>query len=291
MRTTPMRMIHPLAALLAAPLAVGSAQQPIEVHRAATPTVSVRIGGDVSSVRVIGWDRDSVAITGSVGAGSRFDGGPNVTSGPASGLKYFVDTPDGASIAANRLEIRVPARARVWVKAGSAEVEASGVTGGLDLNIVGGSVRVRGAPRELLVESMDGNVTVEGTPAYARLKTATGDVELRGGAEDVVIATVSGAVRLSGGAVQRGRFETVTGSVTYAAEDLIFVSTRTAALWSCGCFAGRAWSWKQRRLQARSRTGGTAGGRFAGARGAGWSWALQTAARRRASQSGASTAG
>ena len=37
----------------------------------------------------------------------------------------------------------------------------SDVTGGLDVNIVGGSITVRGSPRELRAESMDGAVTVD----------------------------------------------------------------------------------------------------------------------------------
>jgi DUF4097 and DUF4098 domain-containing protein YvlB len=106
----------------------------------------------------------------------------------------------------------------VWVKAGSADIDASGITGGLDLNIVGGSVRVSGAPRELLVESMDGSVTVDGSPEFARLKTATGDIVVRGGAEDLSGMTVSGGIRASDGTIQRGRFESVTGPIIFAAD-------------------------------------------------------------------------
>lgn len=203
--------------LLAAPVLAAHAQQKVDIHRAATPTVSVRLGGALSSVRIIGWDKDSIALTGGIGAGSRMDGGALAGVGPVQGMKFFVEAPDEAAVRANKFELRVPARARVWIKAGSADIEASGVTGGLDLNIVGGSVRVSGKPRELIVESMDGGVTVDGTPEFARLKTATGDIELQGGGEDVTLTTVSGAIRASDGTVQRGRFESVTGPITYAA--------------------------------------------------------------------------
>src|SRR4051794_37631138 len=135
------------------------AQQKVDIHRAVTPTVSVRLAGALSTVRIVGWNRDSVSLTGAIGAGSRIDGGTIASpAGPASAMKYFVDAPDEGT-RANRLELRVPAGARVWIKAGSADIEASDVTGGLDLNIVGGSVVVSGHPRELIVESMDGSVT------------------------------------------------------------------------------------------------------------------------------------
>jgi Putative adhesin len=146
------------------------------------------------------------------------DGGPMANTGLVLGMKFFVNAPDEPALRGNKLELRVPQLARVWIKAGSADIEASGVTGGLDLNIVGGSVRVSGSPRELIVESMDGGVTVNGSPEFARLKTATGDIVLQGGGEDVTLTTVSGAIRASDGLVQRGRFESVTGPITFAAD-------------------------------------------------------------------------
>ena len=209
--------LAPVALLLAATAAGAAAQQKVDIHRAATPTVSVRIGGALSSMRIIGWDKDSISLVGSIGAGSRFDGGALATTGPVQGMKFFIEAPDEAAVRANRLELRVPARARVWIKAGSADIEASGVTGGLDLNIVGGSVTVSGTPRELIVESMDGAVTMAGSAEFARIKTATGDIDLRGGGEDITLTTVSGAIRASEGTVQRGRFESVTGPITFAA--------------------------------------------------------------------------
>ena len=204
--------------LLVSALTTATAQQKVDIHRASTPTVSVRVGGAVSSVRVIAWEHDSVALTGALGAGSRMDGGPSNVSGPISGMKFYVEAADESALRANKLELRVPRNARVWIKAGSADIEASGVTGGLDLNIVGGSVRVNAKPRELLVESMDGAVTVSGNVSYARLKTATGDITFLGRGEDVSATTVSGAIRVGEGTVERGRFESVTGPITFSSD-------------------------------------------------------------------------
>jgi len=206
-----------LAFLLFAP-ALLRAQQKVDIRRAALPTVSVRLAGAISQIRIIGWDRDSVTITGALGAGSRIDGGSIPSGGAVQGIKFYVDAPDDVAIRSNLLELRVPRGARVWIKAGSAQVDASGVTGGLDLNIVGGSVKVSGEPRELIVESMDGGVTFTGRAQYARLKTATGDITLDGGGEDVSASTVSGVLRVAGGVVERGRFESVTGPINFAAD-------------------------------------------------------------------------
>src|SRR5687768_2968366 len=205
-------------ALTLTPLTAAVSQQKVDIHRAAVPTVSVRLGGALSNVRVIGWDRDSIALVGSLGAGSRIDGGALSPTGPVKGMKFFVEANDERALSGNKLELYVPKQARVWVKAGSAEIEATGVTGGLDLNIVGGSVRVNARPRELLVESMDGSVTIVGVADYARLKTATGDITVQGGAGDLLATTISGAVRVSDGTVERGRIETVTGAIFFAAD-------------------------------------------------------------------------
>jgi hypothetical protein len=203
---------------LALPLLPAAAQQKVDMRMRAVPTVSVRLAGALSSVRVIGWDRDSIVLTGTLGAGSRMEGGTAPNTNLVIGMKFFVEAADDAGVRNNKLELRVPAGARVWIKAGSADIEASGVTGGLDLNIVGGSVKASGTPRELIVESMDGSVAVTGAPQYARLKTATGDIVLQGGGEDVTLTTVSGSIRASDGTVQRGRFESVTGPIVFAAD-------------------------------------------------------------------------
>jgi len=189
---------------------------PVERRAAIAADASIRFGGAMSSLRIIGWDRDSLVITGSMPAGWRFDGG---VGGPAGGLgrgaKFFFDAPGDAYPTGATLEVRVPARARVWAKSGSADIEVTGVTGGLDLNIVGGSVTVSSSPRELNIESMDGTVRVTAGAAWLRVKTATGDIDVRGGSEDAGLSTVSGTIRVGDGRYERGKFETVTGDVVY----------------------------------------------------------------------------
>jgi hypothetical protein len=199
------------------PLAAASAQQKVDIQRSCTPTVSVRIGGAISSIKVIAWSNDSISLTGALGAGSKMDGGPGSVSGPIQGMKFFIDAPTESALRNNKLELRVPRNARVWIKAGSADIEVQGVAGGLDLNIVGGSVKVNGKPRELLVESMDGSVTFTGFAEYAKVKTATGDIVLDGGGEDLTLATVSGSIQAANGerTLQRLRLESVTGPITF----------------------------------------------------------------------------
>jgi hypothetical protein len=201
----------------ALPAGVLEAQRVVDVRRAVTPTASIRISGAFAELRIRGWSKDSVAITGTIPNDARFDGGfVTSTSGPSSGAKYYLETASG--VPSGKLELRVPAGARVWAKSGSATIDVEGVTGGLDLNIIGGSVRVAGNPHELTVESMDGTVIVDGSPSWARLKTASGDIVLNGASDDAGLTTVSGTIRVPSGRFERLRIESVTGAVDFAGD-------------------------------------------------------------------------
>jgi len=196
-----------------------SGRMAVERRYAMAPDASIRVAGAISSLRIIGWDRDSLVITGTVPAGWRFDGGvAAAATGPSRGAKFYVEGGADAFSTGAALEVRVPTRARVWAKSGSADMDVSGVAGGLDLNIVGGSVTVQGTPRELNIESMDGDVRVQAGAAWLRVKTATGNIDVRGGSDDAGVSTVSGTVRVSDGRYERGKLETVTGDVIYEGE-------------------------------------------------------------------------
>ena len=232
-RTAPRAQLVAVVCLLAAYPGIAAAQKDIDAKKASVTgarvpferraaiasDASIRISGAIKSLRIVGWERDSLVITGMIPPGWRFDGG--VASAPIGlgrGAKFFVDAgpdvyPTGVSV-----EMRVPTRARVWAKSGTADIEVSGVTGGLDLNIVGGSVTVTSAPHELNIESMDGDVRVQAGAAWLRVKTATGNIDVRGGSEDAGLSTVSGTVRVNDGKYERGKLESVTGDIIYEAD-------------------------------------------------------------------------
>lgn len=199
---------------LAAPVA---AQQKVDVRRAVTRDVYVRLNGAFSSLKVTGWEKDSLVMTGSLPKGSRLEpamGPPGAA--PAPGVKFYIEG-SATTAASGSLELFVPAGATVWAKSGSAAIDVTGITGGLDLNIVGGAITVNGNPRELNIESMDGSVTVTGAPTWMRAKTASGDVTIRGSCTDLGITTVSGTVQVREGSFERARIESVTGNVTFGA--------------------------------------------------------------------------
>ncbi|CAN5277578.1 DUF4097 family beta strand repeat-containing protein [soil metagenome] len=162
------------------------------------------------SVHVVGWDRDSLAVTGTVEKGSLFFGG----SGGSAKLGVWEEK--GFEAGTARLEVRVPAASTIWIKSESADVSVSGVTGGLDVYSVTGAVRIEGSLRQLYAESMGGRLDVAASAPSVRLKTAGGAIAFRGGGEDVTISTVSGRIDATAGRPLRARLETVTGDIHFA---------------------------------------------------------------------------
>lgn len=157
-------------------------------------------------VLVTGWEKDSIAVTGTVESGQLFSGGRGKSAklglweGPGSG----------------RLDVKVPASATVWVKSESAAVSVSGIAGGVDVYSVTGEIRIGGSPRQLYAESMGGDVVVEASAPSVRAKTAAGKIIFRGRAEDLLLSTVSGAIEAAAVSPPlRARLETVTGGVLW----------------------------------------------------------------------------
>lgn len=202
----------PAAEVAAQGLAPKQAMDPISVGQRAAPDVSIRLMGAFATLKIVAWAHDSIALTGAIPRGARFETGLGAP-GPRglTGAKMFLESADPRAPAVATLELRVPAQARVWVKGITGEIEATGIAGELDLNVLGGRVSVAGSPRVLHIEAIEAAVTVDGAPEWARIKTAEGDVTVNGGGTDLGVTTVSGAVRVAGGHVERLRIETVSG--------------------------------------------------------------------------------
>lgn len=248
------------AALLAAVI-IGTgtrldAQQPgpreIDRRIATESDVSVRILNLVGATHVIGWDRDTVAVTGLVPRG----GGTFYMGGGERGIKIGIELPQApAGAPGTALEVRVPRGARVWVKSATASVSVSGVTGEVDASTVSGDITVTGNPVLISAESMDGDLDISARAAVTRLKSAAGNVTLRGAGGEVTASSVSGDVRmLEADELVTGRLESVSGKVffdggitpdgsldlqTHDAPIEIFLASNQGASLEVSAFGGR----------------------------------------------------
>jgi len=200
----------PVLFLVLALATPAAAQQKLAERLAVAPDASIRIVTLSGSVRVVGWARDSVVVTGTVDPAGRF-----YLGGGGRGAKLGVELrANEAGSAPAHLDIRVPSRARVWIKTESATIDVSEVRS-VDLNAVSGTIRV-GASQQVYAESMDGAIEVSGGAPWVRVKTATGNITLTGVRSDVAATTVSGSVSVLGGPFERVRLESVTGDLQLA---------------------------------------------------------------------------
>ncbi|HUQ46716.1 MAG TPA: DUF4097 family beta strand repeat-containing protein [Gemmatimonadaceae bacterium] len=206
-------MIRTRVALLAVILASASAldaQTKVSRGLHLNSDGAVRIYNLGGSVRVIGWNRDSVAVRGSIGRGSELHMG-----GGPQGVKMFVEDMDERNPAPANLEIYVPAKAKVWVKTATAGIEVSSVSGSLDLYVVSGPIKVTGDPADVNAEAIDGSIRIAGSPSWVRAKSASGDVSFEGKSGDITMSTVSGKIDVRGSRFEKAKFESVTGNISF----------------------------------------------------------------------------
>ena len=204
-----------LAVLAAAALAGGvAAQERVDVRRPTGATGDVQIHNVAGSVRVVGWDRNEVHVTGTLGRGTdRLD-----VHTEGGDVVVRVVVPRGArNVQGSSIEVRVPARKTVAANGVSADVDVSGVDGGVEARSVSGNVAVTGTPREAVAQSQSGNVRVDVTSSHVEASSVSGEVTVAGDVRGSVEATaVSGNVTVTA-RTGEVRATAVSGNVTVAA--------------------------------------------------------------------------
>lgn len=227
-------MTAPRLALLVLAAALGTAApgaaQTAERGWPAAPGAAVRVFNLGGTTRVIGWDRDSVAVSGVVATGGRLFGG-----GSRAAIKIGVEpSVPGGDPPAGTLEVRVPRGVTLSVKSGTADVAVAGVTGIIEVASVGGNVTVTGGAGRINVESMTGDVLVQGDAPTIRVQTAGGTATVEGRTEDLRIETVSGPIVVRTSRPRQTRLESVSGPVSFdgglAADATLDVQTHESAV-------------------------------------------------------------
>lgn len=206
-----------LLLLMAIALAAGGgwAGESVDVTKSASASPSVDIENLAGSVRITGWDRNEIKVTGVLGDDT--DGLD--FSGSGDSFDIEVEIPD--SYGRRRrdldsdLEIWLPAGSSVSVETVSASIRVSEVNGQLELESVSGEVTVDGSPTSADVETVSGNIEVSGSQTRIIAESVSGRIELSGVAERVEAATVSGSIKVGASNIERGEFEAVSGSVHF----------------------------------------------------------------------------
>jgi DUF4097 and DUF4098 domain-containing protein YvlB len=174
----------------------------------------VEIDGAGGALRIVGWDKPEVWVTGTLGEGAE---GLEL-DGTSRRIRIDVETSGNPHSVESNLEIRVPAGSRVEVDAMSADITVVDVSGTVTAETVAGSISVTGGAREADLESVNGSVDLSCACTRAHVESVNGRVSVQGARGEVEASTVNGTLTVTGGSFERARLETVNGRITFEGE-------------------------------------------------------------------------
>jgi DUF4097 and DUF4098 domain-containing protein YvlB len=180
------------ALLLAAP---AHAQRQVNERHDASATGTVEVQMNSGSVRVTGWSRSEVQVTGTL---SRTGDRVEMDAGGRT-LEVRVSNGRGGRGGAANLEVRIPAGSTLELVAGSAPIHVSGVTGSVKAVSGSGPVTIQAASRRVEVVAQSGPVTIDGQTETLDVTALSGPVRVNGSVRQrVTIEALSGPVDLLG---------------------------------------------------------------------------------------------
>lgn len=208
---TSLRLIAALGLLL--PLAVQAATRVDE--RAPLGTGGrVELSNIAGKVSVRGWDRNEVALSGSMA-----DGLTLKQDRSTNRVRWEVVYPRNSNNGGATLELRVPRAVEVQLGTVSADIDVADVDlRRLQANAVSGSVSAAGRSGETTLSTVSGGIRSQVQTARLDLRAVSGSVQAAGGVSgEVAVETVSGSIKVDAGRVQRLAAEAVSGSLNIAA--------------------------------------------------------------------------
>jgi DUF4097 and DUF4098 domain-containing protein YvlB len=177
----------------------------------------VEIYNTSGSIEVIGWSKDSIEVTGSLGDSVE----ELIVERDGNEVLIRVDVPNRhwGDIDAD-LTIKVPENSSIEVSGVSTDIEIEDVLGEQSLSSVSGDIETSGVADDVEAESVSGDVDIQGNGADGDFEgeTVSGDVTVRGVSGSVYVGSVSGDVDVIGGTYEEAYFETVNGDATFHAE-------------------------------------------------------------------------
>lgn len=200
------------AGAIAAPAA---AQTQVNEQRPLASGGRVEIDNVAGSLDVRGWDRNEVALVGTLGEGQRLD-----VQSSANRVQLRVVYPrdrHGSSDGA-RLQLKVPRGADLQANTVSASIDIAEVElARLQAESVSGGLRAAGRARETQLQTVSGGIQSRVATPRLRGSTISGRLSVGEGAtRDIGVETVSGRIDVVAAGVSRLRANTVSGAIDVA---------------------------------------------------------------------------
>jgi hypothetical protein len=181
----------------------------IERGRRVAPDATISIRNHAGSVRVHGWDRDSVVLRGTFpGVNSVIFGGDR----RAMKMGVWDWDPKRDDLEAH-FDVFVPRHANILVKTVSSSIAARDVSG--SFVTVAGHVTIEGDAQRIEVEGVDGDVTLDVNAEWVRARSGGGALTVKGTIADLGASTVDGRLAVQTAGTLLGHFESISGDVTF----------------------------------------------------------------------------
>ena len=211
-------MILVLAILMALPAVAGRVE--VNETRKASPDGEVSVELLAGTVKVIGWDRGEVQITGSID--DDFEELEIDSDEGEISIEVDIDDDDDHRHIGRgaELTIHVPRGSQVEVEAISVDITVDGITGEVDIEAISGEIECRGGMQEISIECVSGDILVETSAALKRadIETVSGSIELSGALSSgarISVESVNGNVvlRLPSNTSAEFEISTFNGSI------------------------------------------------------------------------------
>lgn len=171
------------------------------------------------SVKIQGWDKNELHVSGTLGAGSkRLD-----ITNDGGGIDIRVVLPEHSdrNVEGTDLVIQVPRSSRITVGTVSADIEAAQVNGTANLKSVSGEVKLDSRDSDIAASSMSGDVEIIGSAPNAHINAhgISNEVKVSGVDGDLQAESISGTVKVFGkNRLTRAQLNSTSGNVEFAAE-------------------------------------------------------------------------
>lgn len=189
----------------------------INETRTAKPDGEVRVDNLAGTLKIHGWDRNEVRVTGTLGDQVEK---LEITSDD-SGISIRVVLPhnehsDDCGMCAD-LDIEVPAASRLEVSTVSADIAAKDLTGSVQLGTVSGQLVLDSSAARVDVRSVSGDVTVAGSGkgAHVTATSVSGEVRVTGMDGALHGESVSGDVKVVNNRITGLEMSSTSGSLVF----------------------------------------------------------------------------
>lgn len=220
-RTTISTLSAGCLALLLAAAPAAAADRTVSERGAMPPDGQVSIENIAGSVKVVGWDRDEISVTGtlgddverldfSAGARARVEVVYKERHRRKGESRRELHGPGGGA----DLTVQVPRGCQLEVEVVAAGVDVSGLGGEIEVTSVSGDVDVRGACQRLDVECVSGNVEIDGAGRATQVGTVSGNLKVRCDDAALEVETVTGEATVDCTNLRSLEANTVNGTIT-----------------------------------------------------------------------------